>query len=156
MKKCHNFIWGRHFTLIIDYKALMYTLKQANPHAMLLHYFDTIISYDFDVVHCPGVENVLPDAMSRLYPVQQLAISSSTAVTVNQLITISPRAALKKIKGLVFVDSRDEWRAILEREHQKGCFGTDIVVENVIKCQKLYWSDMRKECEQICQSCAPC
>jgi hypothetical protein len=31
-------------------------------------YFDTFLSFSFDLIHVPGVMNILPDQLSRLYP----------------------------------------------------------------------------------------
>lgn len=35
---------------------------------MMINWFDTLLDYDFGVVHLPGIKNVLPDALSRLFP----------------------------------------------------------------------------------------
>jgi hypothetical protein len=35
---------------------------------MLDGWLDTLLGYDFSITHCPGTLNVLPDALSRLFP----------------------------------------------------------------------------------------
>ncbi|KAG0731857.1 hypothetical protein G6F62_015248 [Rhizopus arrhizus] len=46
---------------------------------MMVGWMDTLLSYDFDIIHIPGVQNVLPDALSRLFPPEKgLAGSDST------------------------------------------------------------------------------
>jgi hypothetical protein len=34
---------------------------------MLLNWLDILYSFDYDIIHRPGIENVLPDALSRFY-----------------------------------------------------------------------------------------
>jgi hypothetical protein len=68
LNKFHQHLWGRHFTLYTDHKALVYIHSQRDLNAMLSKWFDTLLDYNFDVVHLPGMDNVLPDALSRLFP----------------------------------------------------------------------------------------
>ncbi|KAG1273872.1 hypothetical protein G6F64_015255 [Rhizopus arrhizus] len=50
---------------------------------MMVGWMDTLLSYDFDIIHIPGVQNVLPDALSRLFPPEkELAGSDSNSSTV--------------------------------------------------------------------------
>ena len=35
---------------------------------MLKRWFHVLLDYDFDIVHRPGVDNTLPDLISRLFP----------------------------------------------------------------------------------------
>jgi transposase InsO family protein len=71
LNKFHKFLWGNHFTLFTDHRALIYihTQKIANP--MMIGWLDTILQYNFTVAHIPGMSNVLPDALSRLFPVEK-------------------------------------------------------------------------------------
>ncbi|SAL98530.1 hypothetical protein [Absidia glauca] len=38
---------------------------------MMINWYDTILQYNFTVAHIPGMTNVLPDALSRLFPVEK-------------------------------------------------------------------------------------
>lgn len=40
--------------------------KIANP--MMIGWIETLLDFDFDVIHIPGILNKLPDLLSRLYP----------------------------------------------------------------------------------------
>jgi hypothetical protein len=64
----HKFIWGTHFTLYTDHKALSYIFTQKMANSMMMRWLDILLSYDFSVVYLKGMDNVLPDALSRLYP----------------------------------------------------------------------------------------
>ncbi|KAE8991261.1 hypothetical protein PR001_g21278 [Phytophthora rubi] len=158
MRQCHDILWGRHFALITDHQALVYMVKQERSHIMLLHYFDTIISYDFDVIHCPGVQNVLPDALCRLYPAPTTASASdlTSPVSVQQLISLSPRAALQELRGLRLVEDAQDRQDVVAHEHAKGHFGTDIILENIVKKRGLCWPSLRRDCEGVCKTCVPC
>lgn len=68
LKQFHKFIWGTHFTLYSDHKALSYLHTQKHSNSMMIKWLDTILDYDFKVVYIKGIDNILPDALSRLYP----------------------------------------------------------------------------------------
>jgi hypothetical protein len=68
LSQFHKFVWGTHFTLYTDHKALSYIFTQKTANSMMMRWLDTLLSYDFSVVYLKGMDNVLPDALSRLYP----------------------------------------------------------------------------------------
>ncbi|CEI92232.1 hypothetical protein RMCBS344292_06499 [Rhizopus microsporus] len=67
LKKFHKFLYGNHFTLYSDHRALTYPFTSDELNPMMVGWMDTLLSYDFDIVHIPGVQNVLPDALSCLF-----------------------------------------------------------------------------------------
>ncbi|EIE87259.1 hypothetical protein RO3G_11970 [Rhizopus delemar RA 99-880] len=67
-ERYNKWLYNRHFTLTTDHKALIYIKKQVVPNAAMLVWFETIFEYSFDIVHCPGIKNIIPDALSRLFP----------------------------------------------------------------------------------------
>ncbi len=62
-----------------DHKALEYMLEQRKLSGMLERRLEEILEFDFSVEHIPGLTNVLPDCLSRLY---KSAPPSSGAPTV--------------------------------------------------------------------------
>ena len=68
IRKFHRYLWGTHFTLYTDHRALTYLHTQQNLSPMLVGWFDLIFDYNFAVFHRPGIRNVLPDALSRFFP----------------------------------------------------------------------------------------
>ncbi|GJJ71586.1 hypothetical protein EMPS_03936 [Entomortierella parvispora] len=68
LTKFHYYLWGRHFTLYTDHRALTFIHSQKELNSMLTGWHETILSYDFTVEYRPGVMNVLPDHLSRLFP----------------------------------------------------------------------------------------
>ena len=67
LNQFHDFIFGTKFVLYTDHQALttLYTKKKLSY--MMANWLDTILNYDFEIRHRPGVLMVLPDALSRLY-----------------------------------------------------------------------------------------
>ena len=64
----HYYLWGRHFTLYTDHRALTFIHSQKEMNSMLTSWQETILDYNFTVKYRPGVLNILPDALSRLFP----------------------------------------------------------------------------------------
>jgi transposase InsO family protein len=77
LKSFHNYIFRRKFTLFTDHKALtaLYTVRKLSY--VLEDWLDTLLQYDFDCVHRPGVDMILPDTLSRLFDEEQPATSGN-------------------------------------------------------------------------------
>jgi len=56
------------FELRTDHRALIYMFNKEHLNYMLENWLDVIMQFDFSITHCPGILNVLPDALSRQYP----------------------------------------------------------------------------------------
>ena len=67
LKRLYYYLYGTHFKLYTDHKSLTFLLTQKHTNYMMLQWMDTIMSFSFEVIHCPGITHVLPDALSRLY-----------------------------------------------------------------------------------------
>ena len=72
LKWFHPFLWGNPFTLYTDHKALTYLHTQKYANTMMMNWFDTILDYQFKVIHLPRMDNILPDHLSRLFPTDQM------------------------------------------------------------------------------------
>ncbi|KAI8982368.1 hypothetical protein BDF20DRAFT_1000335 [Mycotypha africana] len=46
--------------------ALTYLHTQPIANSMMINWLDTLLDYDFTVIHRPGIQNILPDRLSRL------------------------------------------------------------------------------------------
>lgn len=68
LQQFHNYLFGRtDTTLYTDHKPLTYILQGAEPSEAVRRWLDNILQYRFTVVHRPGIMNVLPDTLSRMY-----------------------------------------------------------------------------------------
>jgi len=63
----HPMLSGTRFTVVTDNKALSFFLSQINLLYRQTRRRIFLQSYDFDIIHRPGKENVLADALSRIY-----------------------------------------------------------------------------------------
>jgi hypothetical protein len=68
LRQFHQYIWGRTDTVIYtDHKPLTYMFTVPNPSVTLQAYMDVILEHCLEVRYRPGVANVLPDCLSRVY-----------------------------------------------------------------------------------------
>jgi len=67
-KKFHYYLWGRKFTLYTDHKPLTYIHEQKELPQIIADWRETLLNYDFQCIHRPGLLNIIPDALSRAFP----------------------------------------------------------------------------------------
>jgi hypothetical protein len=58
---------GARFKWITDHKGLIHLLRQKNLSGRQARWCEKISEFDFDIVYVPGTENVVADALSRMY-----------------------------------------------------------------------------------------
>ena len=154
LKKFHKYLWGNHFTLYTDHKALTYLHTQKVANVMMINWLDTILQYDFTIVHLPGIDNILPDTLSRLFEVNH---------PVNELggdrAPIINRAAVKvpSINSGEYMTPSDpeERKQLLTHEHLQGHFGSDAIY-NALKRKGIYWNNLKNEAVDLVKSCVQC
>ena len=101
LRKFHRFLWGFHFTLYTDHRALTYIHTQRNLSPMLVGLYDLIYDYDFAVFHRPGIQNILPDALSRFFPDIELdpaPAKSTVAVRSTNITNSAPIMRFTKLR----------------------------------------------------------
>lgn len=67
LRKMHVLLWGRPFHVLTDHRPLTYLFSASKVSFVVEQWLDVIQDYSFTIEHVPGVHNVLPDALSRLY-----------------------------------------------------------------------------------------
>jgi len=71
LRKFHQYIWGRTDTVVYtDHKPLTYMFSQPELPVVLEQWMDLILDYNFTVRHRPGILNVVPDQLSRMFAAQ--------------------------------------------------------------------------------------
>ena len=66
--KCEEIIDGFHCTIFTDHKPLIYMMKAVNSgkaKAKVFRWMFLLRSFDIDVIHVPGKENIVADTLSR-------------------------------------------------------------------------------------------
>lgn len=68
LRQFHVYIWGRSDLVVYtDHKPLTHMKESPTLSQPLQQWFDVIQDYSFEIRHRPGILNVLPDALSRMY-----------------------------------------------------------------------------------------
>jgi RNase H-like domain found in reverse transcriptase/Reverse transcriptase (RNA-dependent DNA polymerase) len=67
MLRHHDILQGTHFKWITDHKALIHLMNQKDLTGRQARWMDKISEFDFEVIYISGAENVLADALSRIY-----------------------------------------------------------------------------------------
>lgn len=152
LKKLHYYLWGRHFTLFTDHRALTFMHSQQEMNSMLTAWQETILDYNFKVVYRPGALNVLPDALSRQFP--------------RELWTDKIKGtAPSKVYGYVHLmqDKDTPRETVLEKDrstlladtHALGHFGTNAMVKHIHDLGKT-WPHLAKDCLEHVKRCPEC
>ena len=150
LKKCRHYLWGRRFTIFTDHRALSYLMSQRDASPLLTRWFDELMEFSFDVVHIPGVANVLPDSLSRLYPVSlRNPVSSQETASLNSL------RLLPESPELLAMPTLDERSAILLEAHAFGHLGA-VSITNRIKESGYYWPSLLRDAEEFVARCTTC
>jgi len=152
LKKLHYYLWGKHFTLFTDHRALTFMHSQKEMNSMLTAWQETILDYTFKVVYRPGVLNVLPDALSRQFPPE---LWTSKA---GQMPTLYAYGYTHLIQGpdtpreTVSVSHRKE---LLIDTHALGHIGANAMVKHIHSLNKT-WAFLAKDCLEYVQRCREC
>jgi hypothetical protein len=68
LKNFRSYIYGYRFIAWTDHRALTFMLTQRKTNALIDQWYETLSEFDFEIKHIQGVQNILPDALSRLFP----------------------------------------------------------------------------------------
>lgn len=67
MLRHRDILQGARFKWYTDHKGLIYLLNQRDLSGRQARWMEKIQGFDFEVIYVPGAENILSDALSRLY-----------------------------------------------------------------------------------------
>jgi hypothetical protein len=67
MVRHRDILQGVHFTWLTDHKALTHFFKQKDLLGRFARWVNKLMEFDFEIEYVPGEENILPDALSRMY-----------------------------------------------------------------------------------------
>ncbi|SAL97783.1 hypothetical protein [Absidia glauca] len=161
LNKFHQHLWGRRFTLYTDHKALVYLHTQTNLNAMLSKWFDTLLDYDFEVVHLKGMDNILPDALSRLFPTAKdlggQGHSDQTKDTSTTKYQRTMRTSHKEDLENNYMEppTEEERQNILLQTHLFGHFGAEAIVK-AIHNNGMHWTNLKQQALDLVKQCTPC
>jgi hypothetical protein len=145
IEKFRDWLYGVHFTVETDHKALTYLFTQKHMNYMMLNWIDTLLEYEFEVVHLPGVLHVLPDALSRIYA-QFRGGSGEPSVRAFVKLSELPKYPEKQLSQFIqqlFVKDmvpEEERAEKIQAVHDKGH----------------YWPFMKRDCQNHVATCLTC
>lgn len=159
LKRFHKYVYGSTFTLYTDHKALTYIHTQRVANLMMISWMDTILQYDFNIVHLPGIANVLPDSLSRLFE-NNYELSNKLGGDKSILRSRIARNIQEEVpkidSGEYFAPpTQDERIKLLSHEHSKGHFGVEAILQ-ALKRKGIYWLNLKKDANELIQACIPC
>ena len=68
LNKFSNYLLGQKFIVMTDHKPLTYLFSQKKLAELQQMWLDTFLKFNFEIVYCPGKNNQIPDAISRIFP----------------------------------------------------------------------------------------
>lgn len=183
LKKYHQYLWGNPFTLYTDHKALCYLQTQVIANPMMVGWLDIICDYSFDVVHLPGILNVIPDALSRLFEpassnltgastshtrgilspqnTSTMGGSSSTGVR-EEVISNKPKQYVESMNAIATVEGDDyltppesERKKLLVEAHIFGHFGSSAMVTQLHN-DGIHWKNIKQDAIEVIKECEQC
>lgn len=72
---------GKTFTVYTDHSAIKWFISLNNPTGRLARWGVRLSSFDFTIKHRRGVDNIIPDALSRAVPVAAIITAKSFATS---------------------------------------------------------------------------
>ena len=133
LRKFRYYLLGRRFTLFTDHMALtsLFSAKKTNP-AIMMRWLEIILEYDFSVIHLPGVKNVLPDHLSRIFRIQ-------LTPTIKTGEVLNPKLREQE----------------MEKAHLEGHFGAGEIYKKLLS-RGFHWEHMLADAVKFCAGCATC
>ncbi|KAG1441978.1 hypothetical protein G6F56_011255 [Rhizopus delemar] len=145
---------------------------------MMLGWFETIFDYSFSVTHCPGIDNLIPDALSRLFSKSENKLVGGEKVNAFQEFpydiketyqsrrrNVTHKKKSKSVKlrhvhrAVQKVDymtpPEDERYEILHRAHLLGHYGADAMVTTVHH-DNLHWTNIKQDALDMVSRCIEC
>jgi transposase InsO family protein len=173
-----HWIMGRHFVLYTDHKSLTTMFTSAKRSYVVDNWLDVLLEYDFDIRHRPGMQMILPDALSRLHnrAANELFDSEEGATQICQEFRASravrgmhlsstvenPAASEQELSefiaerhGKETIAGKSKQVAHLRATHAVGHFGAEELFRAVWRDGK-FWPGMRKQCDDIVGTCDQC
>jgi transposase InsO family protein len=158
LKRFHYYLHGRRFTLFTDHKALTYMFTQSNLNPMLSNWLETLLEHDFEIIHRPGILNILPDALSRIYPSQLSSSNPRVKPQINATAhTIDPAVYEQFIKDKIGknVPPPESRPLLMANVHHEGHFGVELMFKKLWN-NNIFWPTMRKDLRETLENCVAC
>ena len=164
LRKFHQYLWGNPFTLYTDHRALCYLHTQKMANAMMINWLDTLLKYTFKVIHLPGLQNVLPDHLSRLFtPSEQLEGGNHHRVTAlrvggKRIPRKSPfkMPTYKAPTDILTPPEMDRPKELEDAHREIGHAGAEHIVRYLQHTKGMHWNSVLQDAVELVKSCTKC
>jgi hypothetical protein len=133
----------------------MFTKK--NISSTVLNWFEELLQYSFDVIHCPGMLHVLPDAIGRIFDndpgKRQGDVMFGQVLEVSDWLS-SP-VDLVDMENLEVVSNQQVQSDLMSEAHRLGHFGATAMLRQIRSSGKT-WSGIKDDCQKLVSSCIQC
>jgi transposase InsO family protein len=154
LRKFRYYLWGTHFTLHTDHKALTYLFTQRHLNPMINNWLEELLDFNFSIVHRPGVLNVLPDRLSRLFDADPRTGPMELPTNLN--LGIPQTVEIESFDSNGHNEVPPELRTtLMERAHIAGHFGSTAITKSLIMDNKS-WPGIHADVKQHVAQCLPC
>ncbi|KAG1491845.1 hypothetical protein G6F53_013032 [Rhizopus delemar] len=107
-----------------------------------------------ELVHLPGVDNILPDTFSRLYEIED-PVNGLGGDKPHLLNRVAVKLPSEDKGEYMTPQDPEERKLLLLREHSKGHFDSDAIY-HALKRKGINWSNLKNEAVELVKSCIPC
>lgn len=152
LDKFHKYLWGNHFTLYTDHRALTYLHTQRVANPMMINWLDLLLQYNFDIIHLPGLDNILPDQLSRLFPSGKELEEGIESNIVTRAMDVQHTE--EDLDDMI-QPPEEERKNILEQQHLFGHFGANAMVQ-ALHSNGIHWPNINREAADIVKRCTEC
>ncbi|MEY2858854.1 MAG: hypothetical protein RLZZ74_3167, partial [Cyanobacteriota bacterium] len=163
LEKFREYLYGLKFVLKTDHKPLIYLRTQKKLNDMQLGWLTLLMEFDFSIEYLPGIQNILPDAISRLYPGEEkedgeretffYEVGSKAVESSSELEEVLLETA--EFENSVLVVDKQKQQELLQFSHAKGHFGSTHMVKDILEAG-WHWPGLRKNCQDVVSSCINC
>lgn len=154
LSKFRQYVYGTHFTLYTDHRALCFLLTNEHESPMLSSWADQLLGYDMKVIHKPGITMILEDALSRLYFELEHGEQVDVLTT-----TVGPARELKQfIEECLNKECPEEDKRayLIDQCHiEGGHHGARLMFKALFR-EGYYWNGMLRDCKARAENCAQC
>jgi len=159
LDKFRPYIWGTHFTLFTDHKSLVFMFTQKHTNHMINSWLETLTDYDFEVIHKPGIKNILPDRLSRLYPEEETNDKKEIRIWAmnGNNWSIDTPIPIETFQGLTAgtIDSEETQKILMKRAHEEGHFGAQAMHKKLLVAGHK-WPRMLEDLQNLVKACITC
>ena len=151
LKSFRPYLFGHRFRLLTDHQALTYMLERPKVSSVIFNWLDEILTYDFKMEHVPGLKNILPDRISRIYDFDDREPDTAVVLALSEVETLT-----SDMDDLEVIEDSERREMILMRAHALGHFGAADMARTIRSMTRATWPNLVKDCQKLVSACIPC